>query len=1097
MTDVISILSPLVIVKDDNGDPVSNGSIEFYDAGTSTPKTVYADRDLSVALGTTVDTDSAGYPVTGGSARTLIYTGVGDFKMIVKNSGGSTLVTHDDVPGAVATVVSDELALPETPVVTKTSTSTIVVGDQAKVINANCTGGSFALTLPSALTAGDGWRVTVRHVGTANVVTIRSTASQTIGIPGKSVTSFTLKSLGESIQLVSDGANWHADASTPALMQDGLAFFKITDRLTAPPTSPTGGSRYIINGSPTGTWSTLGFAEHQVIEADGNGSWFAYTPAEGWLAYVEDENLYTAFVGTAWADQSGMAAPSSSVLKMAVWSDTKAQGTSGGTPTATAWTQHVLQTEDTNTITSASLASNQFTLPAGSYHIHATVHFQSTNVSAMRLRNITDGTTVAQGINQSFAAGDNVGGDSSVDAKITITGAKIFQLEYYVATATAGGLGTARNVASESEVYARVIVLDLASLQGPTGAQGTQGADGLDAAYPYQWSTSTSGDPGSGKVLGNHATIASITQLNISETDVAGGSMAAVLALWDDSTSTARARVKISKEGATQNFHAFTITGAGTDAGSYWTFPVSFVATSGTIANSDNCAVLVIEKGDKGDTGAAGATGATGSTGPTGATGATGPTGSTGPTGATGAAGVYSFDWTFDTGTTAADPGSGKVRANNAALNSATALYINETDRLGVSQAAAIAQWDDSTTTVRGYVTLVDLTTPANKVRFSIGGTNTDNGTYDTINVTYVSGVTSLTAVNVAVLFERNGDKGADGVGTGDVVGPASATDGHLAQFDGTTGKLLKGGVAPDADTTLAANSNTRIPTQAAVKTYVDGIIAAQDAMVFKGVVDCSANPNYPAANRGDTYRVSVAGKIGGASGPNVQAGDILMCLTDATSAGDHATVGTAWAIIQTNIDGALVTTDIGVTVQAYDVTLAAIAAYNTNGLLTQTAADTFTGRTLTAGAGMSVTNGNGVSGNPTVAADIATAAQYQAATADKVLVADDVWTAAAPATLTDGATITPDFNAGINFIVTLGGNRTLANPTNAKAGQSGVILVKQDGTGSRTLTWGSNFKWPAATAPTLSTTASRVDKVFYFCESSSIIHVSCEKDSR
>ena len=89
---------------------------------------------------------------------------------------------------------------------------------------------------------------------------------------------------------------------------------------------------------------------------------------------------------------------------------------------------------------------------------------------------------------------------------------------------------------------------------------------------------------------------------------------------------------------------------------------------------------------------------------------------------------------------------------------------------------------------------------------------------------------------------------------------------------------------------------------------------------------------------------------------------------------------------------------------------------------------------------------------------------------------------------LTDGATITPNMNTANNFSVTLGGNRTLANPTNLTAGQSGVIVITQDGTGSRTLAYGSNFKFPGGTAPTLTTTASAVDVLAYYVESATRI---------
>jgi len=95
------------------------------------------------------------------------------------------------------------------------------------------------------------------------------------------------------------------------------------------------------------------------------------------------------------------------------------------------------------------------------------------------------------------------------------------------------------------------------------------------------------------------------------------------------------------------------------------------------------------------------------------------------------------------------------------------------------------------------------------------------------------------------------------------------------------------------------------------------------------------------------------------------------------------------------------------------------------------------------------------------------------------------------PVSLTDAATIAVDLSLGNNFTVTLAGNRTLGAPTNVTAGQSGVIVVTQDTTGSRTLAYNSVYKFVGGTAPTLTTTASAVDVLAYYVESSSRITVT------
>jgi len=90
---------------------------------------------------------------------------------------------------------------------------------------------------------------------------------------------------------------------------------------------------------------------------------------------------------------------------------------------------------------------------------------------------------------------------------------------------------------------------------------------------------------------------------------------------------------------------------------------------------------------------------------------------------------------------------------------------------------------------------------------------------------------------------------------------------------------------------------------------------------------------------------------------------------------------------------------------------------------------------------------------------------------------------------LTDAASIAVDFNTGQNFAITLAGNRTLENPTNCVAGQVGSIFIVQDGTGSRTLAFGSNWGFPDGTAPVISTSINAVDRLDYIVHTSTDVH--------
>ncbi len=334
---------------------------------------------------------------------------------------------------------------------------------------------------------------------------------------------------------------------------------------------------------------------------------------------------------------------------------------------------------------------------------------------------------------------------------------------------------------------------------------------------------------------------------------------------------------------------------------------------------------------------------------------------STATSSASTASSAAGFKYTYDTDTAATDPTSGILKFNNATLASATALYISETTGDAQAIAAEIATWDDSTSTIHGKLRMFLRSNPAVFAIFSVTGTLTDNGGWDTLTVAYVTGSGAFADNDlVTIQYLRNGDKGDTGAaGTIPTADGAGTVDAITANF------------SPDL-------------------TLTDKIFC----IVISTGANTITNPTF--APDGLTARTIV--KNGGV----------------ALVAGDTGAAGFPMAL-------------------EYNLANTRWELLNPANNASKGIANTFIG------------------------------AQRATVTA-----------------LSDGATITPDFSANNDYIVQLGGNRALANPTNLVKGQSGSIDVLQDATGSRTLSYAWGWSFPNGTAPTLSTAGCTRDTLYY-----------------
>ena len=305
----------------------------------------------------------------------------------------------------------------------------------------------------------------------------------------------------------------------------------------------------------------------------------------------------------------------------------------------------------------------------------------------------------------------------------------------------------------------------------------------------------------------------------------------------------------------------------------------------------------------------------------------------------------------------------------------------------------------------------------------------------------------------------------------GDVVGPASATDTAIATFDGVTGKLIKnnasttiaanvitalgftgphngtvGATTPNtgAFTTLSATGITTVAAGSAANPAIVSTTGTADTGIFFPAADTVA-----ASTAGtERLRIDSSGNVGiNTSSPTTFGGSLVVYAASNPISVIASGSANAYLRLYSTSDNNMYLANLGGSM--------AMLTANTERVRIDSVGNVGIG-TSSPGAKLAVV-GTGYS--PTI-------------------------------TLTDGATLNWDTSLGQVAQVTLGGNRTFAAPTNLVNGGFYSLLIIQDGTGSRTISWNAVFDFTGGTAPTLSTAAGSKDLITWRSDGTNMLEV-------
>ena len=389
-------------------------------------------------------------------------------------------------------------------------------------------------------------------------------------------------------------------------------------------------------------------------------------------------------------------------------------------------------------------------------------------------------------------------------------------------------------------------------------------------------------------------------------------------------------------------------------------------------------------------------------------------------------------------------------------------------DLLQVNAATSNAGLDGTVRTIQdggGTASPIAMSTAQLNVngQFALGGTVL-TATADQLNSLAAGGFTALTHGNGTVLLTMDGVSVSTATTSATVVVNPTLS---LTEVDAATGSF-----------STAVSATSLVAAKGSFTTKVSGVAAE-----FSG--------NVSAANLFASTNIF----IGGTAIPNAAAltsvSNVITALsaTMATSIAARTAAITSVNTVITNLS-ATFATSINNRTTAITANTAAITSINTVvGNVSSTLATSIATRLPLAGGTLT-----GIVSGTTLVMSAGVGLGAVSTLLGKKLRMTAGGAIADLVTLTDGANISVNLNTGQNFTVTLGGNRTLDNPTNCVAGQVGSIFITQDGTGSRTLAYGSSWDFIGGEAPVLSTDAAARDRLDYIVQTSTDVQAVVTK---